>query len=352
MNLSLNAIGSGIRDFFSWWVDELVGLLPERYRRRLRTGRDRLVLAWEGERLRVVRDGRDGLEAPSHYHPDDSAAVSSRLSAMTRGREVVLELAPGEALVTDLTLPAAAEENLRQVLGYEMDRHTPFTASQVHFGFRRMGRRTAGGRLPVRLGVVPRARLDEQLEALALFGLTPNRVQPPGEPDIDLMPATRRASEGRLPSLRTVLVSGVVLVVILALAFPIWNLRHSAKVLRSEAADFAQTADTAQRLRAERDQLLERARAVVDRRSGRPPVAAVLEELASLLPDHTWVMSFQLSGDSVVIRGETPSASDLIGLLQGSPRFRSVGFSAPVTREGNRERFQITMQAMVTEGGS
>lgn len=296
-----------------------------------------------------MRAGRDGPEAPARYHPDDADAVAGRLAATAKGRQVVLELSPGEALVTDLTLPAAAEENLRQVVGYEMDRHTPFTAAQVHFGYRRMGRRTVGGRLPIRLGVVPKARLDEQLEALAVFGLSPDRVQPPGEPGIDLMPAARRGSERRLPSLRALLTGAIILVVVLALAYPAWNLRHSAKVLQEEATDLARTADTAQRLRDERDQLLETARVVVDRRVNRPAVAAVMEELAALLPDHTWLISFQLNGDSVVIRGETPSASDLIGLLQGSPRFQSVGFSAPVTREGNRERFQITMQAVVGE---
>ena len=35
-------------------------------------------------------------------------------------------------LTRNLSLPAAAEDNLRQVLGFEMDRQTPFKADQVH----------------------------------------------------------------------------------------------------------------------------------------------------------------------------------------------------------------------------
>ncbi|MDZ7808874.1 MAG: PilN domain-containing protein [Arhodomonas sp.] len=77
-------------------------------------------------------------------------------------------------------------------------------------------------------------------------------------------------------------------------------------------------------------------------RSGRAVLAA-MEELAGVLPDDTWIWSFQLDGDRLVIRGRTPSASGLIGRIESSPRFRSVGFDADHREEG-KEQFQIAMR--------
>ena len=57
------------------------------------------------------------------------AAVRSLLerNGELRGRARVA-LGPDEVLVRRVTMPAATEENLRQVLAFEMDRLTPFKA--------------------------------------------------------------------------------------------------------------------------------------------------------------------------------------------------------------------------------
>jgi len=74
---------------------------------------------------------------------------------------------PAERVLTrTLSLPAAAEDNLRQVLSFEMDRQTPFKADQIYFDSRVLGRDASGRNLQVELVLLPRAQLDQEIGAL------------------------------------------------------------------------------------------------------------------------------------------------------------------------------------------
>ena len=49
--------------------------------------------------------------------------------------EVILCLPADKVLTRTLTLPLATEENLREVLAFQMDRQTPFTVEQVYYDY-------------------------------------------------------------------------------------------------------------------------------------------------------------------------------------------------------------------------
>ena len=92
-----------------------------------------------------------------------SAADCERLAAETarlrpEDCEVEVVLAPELSLVKEVELPAAAEENLHQVLGFEMQRFTPFRTADVHYDHEVTER--GEGRLRVRLAVVPKRVVD------------------------------------------------------------------------------------------------------------------------------------------------------------------------------------------------
>ncbi len=54
-------------------------------------------------------------------------------------------------LQTHVTMPLAAEANLRQALAYEMDRHTPFSAEEVFFGWHNLSRDREAGQFQFRV---------------------------------------------------------------------------------------------------------------------------------------------------------------------------------------------------------
>ena len=68
-----------------------------------------------------------------------------------------------------LDLPLAAAENLREVLTFEMDRQTPFTADQVYFDYQIVQRDNTNGRISVEMTAVHRADVDTAIQRAAAW---------------------------------------------------------------------------------------------------------------------------------------------------------------------------------------
>jgi general secretion pathway protein L len=77
-------------------------------------------------------------------------------------------------------------------------------------------------------------------------------------------------------------------------------------------------------------------------------VIHVLDALTHLMPDGTWLYQFELNGKEVLMQGESPASSTLIGLLETSPLFRNVTYRSPVTpnRVTGAERFNLSAEVV------
>ena len=58
----------------------------------------------------------------------------------------------------------------------------------------------------------------------------------------------------------------------------------------------------------------------------------VLDTLSRILPDHTYVTELRVEGNKLRLTGVTKDAPSLIGLIEGSGRFRGATFFAPTTQ--------------------
>jgi general secretion pathway protein L len=74
---------------------------------------------------------------------------------------------PGSKVIFKrITLPAPTEENLKEVLGYEMDRYTPFALEDVFFDYKIVARDEAHDSIHVLLMVVKKSVIDYYLTLL------------------------------------------------------------------------------------------------------------------------------------------------------------------------------------------
>jgi general secretion pathway protein L len=346
--------------FWRWWSGELAQLVPERFASL--HGADRAPLLAVDAASAAIVDARPG--APEQ-RVDLAGLDEARRKAAVRG---LLEraggmkmraravLGPQEALVRRVTMPAATEENLRQVLAFEMDRLTPFRADEVYFGYRVLSRDAAAAQLLLQVAVARRELVDARVQALRALGVS---VQGVGLRDeagqgaaMDLLPSEQRG-ERESPRERLVqrgLAIAVVLLFAAALALPLLQ-KRSEWIALNPAVDAARTkAESTSALSQELERQAADYNFLLTRKHGNYSALEILEEVTHLLPDNTWVQQMDLrtvgKTREVQITGETASASKLIEILESSSVLRNAAFRGTVTRgsQPNTERFMIAAE--------
>ena len=205
----------GLSRFWLWWSGELLGVLPDRLRERLLPAGQRLVVDFAGDRVNFVRSkgstakrvgsillSEEELDlAPDRRQVDAVRRIVDRAGL---GGVVGLLRLPREKVLRRLVdLPAAAAENLREVLGFEMDRQTPFKADEVCFDFRIRSHDTQHKRIKVDLVVVPREVVDRVMRLAEAWGLDLDLLDlsvkvPQDDQLFDLLPRARRDARARL----------------------------------------------------------------------------------------------------------------------------------------------------------
>jgi len=105
----------------------------------------------------------DGAEAPSNR---GKLATMKRKTARWRAK-VVLCLPSDSVLQCQVSLPLAVQENLREVVGFEMERFTAFRADEVYYSCRLMHVDRAEKRIAVRLIAVFHARSSRTWSSIA-----------------------------------------------------------------------------------------------------------------------------------------------------------------------------------------
>lgn len=352
----LGRVAGGIGDFFAWWGRELAGLVPGFVRRALSGDRGEAIFAFDGDTLVLARriGGREQslgtVALAGRSQREVRHEARRRLGRLDPDRAtVVLRLPAGRVLLKSIELPFAAEENLREVVAFEMDRRTPFKAGDVYYDQRVAARDAKAQRLEVDLAVAPRRVVHEALAEAARWRLWPDRIEVPGdkragETPLDLMPPRERGGSGLARALRAALVTTALGLLAATLLIPLDHQRQVAGHLREQARMARAEAQAADSLRAEIERRLAGGRGVVERRLATPLALAVLDELTALMPDDSWAFQVQLRDREVQLHGYSPTAAQLIGRFEQSARLSDVRFRSPVTRDPRvgLERFHLS----------
>ena len=351
--------------FWRWWVQELAQLVPERL--STMSGVAAIpVVALEGEDV-VLVEARPGAAArPASRVAMGGLGGDAQRAALrqllesageTRGR-VRLRLARDEALVRRVSLPAATEENLHQVLGFEMDRFTPFRLDDVYFDHRVMSRDSVSGQIAVEIAVARRELVDARVDQLRAWGASVQGVTVEGEAErgaapLDLLPSEQRGqreSGGERWLVPGLAVLALALLVV-ALLYPAYNKRSAAVALIPQVAKAKQEAEAADVIARQLERQVADYNFMVTRKQTTWPVLAYIEEVTRLLPDNTWVQQLDVKTNGrtreVQVTGETASSSKLIEVLEQSSILQNAAPKGTVTRgsQPGAERFVIAAES-------
>ncbi len=351
--------------YFAWWGRQLVACLPPRWRTLVEERSESLLLDLRGNEMIVWRERADHASEygriPRTLPSEAQGAEFQRLRTAIDDPSVrtILCIPAERVLQRTLSLPAAAEDNLRQVLAFEMDRQTPFKADQIYFDSRVLGRDASGRNLLVELVLLPRAQLDQEIGALpagasALDGVDAWRSAPGGERrQINLLPLERRA---RRRDMRLPLILGLIaLAVVLLFVNMDESLTNRAAAVESMRAEVEKSNVEARQVAALRKTLADSvagANFLSDKKRNSPLTVAVLDDLSRRLPEDTFLERLQIENGEIQLQGQAKEAAKLISLLSssaclGDPRLQ--GQIQPDARTG-KERFQITADAKPCNG--
>ena len=333
-----------------WWFGELAALLPAPLRQIWSPGARLLTLIVDGDAVELIPPSSARNIRPMRLAGPLPPAWQSLLHQAQRGAlHVALRLPERCGLQGRMILPLATEENLREVIAFEMDRQTPFTVDKVYFSHRVAGRDKVAQQIIVDLTVVPRSVVMTALAVAARVGLTPETVTIADAMQGNSGNLLPRAGRRRWPARRRLL-SGVLAAAVALTAtagfFRVEQSHQTARALEQDVAAAKQDADAAVRLRTEIARVGAAAQFLVNRKHKVPSVSLLLLELTRILPDEAFLTDLQLTGNDVQLAGSAASATNLIERLNHAAMFADAGFRSPVVRDPrlDRETFNISMR--------
>jgi general secretion pathway protein L len=349
--MAVSSINYQLRLFFSWWGEELAALMPESLLSLFRNGRP-LQLFYAEETLRLVNHGKTGEEVHTNFLSSIDLEDADQKRILAGASEIRLCLEKKKYLIKKVSLPIETEENLREVLAFEMDRQTPFKADQVYYDYVILGRDKQTRTLEVILILAPIDKLTYALGLLNDNEIVINAISPCEEHNglynrVNLLPPEKRERPRKgYRRLNYLLLFAFLALLLANLALPIWQKSSYAKGLEQELADFKKQSAETVALRDKVDQAKLENRFLETKKKRSLQMLQILNELTLVIPDDTWISNFELRDNTIHLHGQSVASAALIPLIDASPLFKNVSFRSPVTqnKQNNTERFHISAE--------
>jgi general secretion pathway protein L len=359
--LKLRYDESPLPRFFDWWLGELRTFLPARWRDRLEVQEAELRLHVEGDSLRVDRAlggavaelVRLPLTPREELRIGFEQAIGENLAGLRR----ILLLPTAQVLRRHLSLPAVARDKLQTMLGFELDRQTPFRADQVYFDARILPHPPNARQLPIELALVQREVLEQHLTALGPLAAAIDAA----DVGVDsqrlgcnlLPPDRRRVRSARALWVNLGLIAATFLLLFLAMGQVVENRQQAAAELQLELERQRSAARGVAQLRDALDEAVSAANFLAVQKIEQPSMLEILTNLTEALPDDTYLERLTVTREGVNMSGQSARAAQLIERLQGAEQIQSpslIGAIQPDPRSG-KDRFNISAPLVAPAGG-
>jgi general secretion pathway protein L len=337
-----------LREFWAWWSSELFELLPGNMQKAIAQRQQKLYVEVVDDEL-LMSLGNHAAQQEVLRLPVDSADAED--ADIPREVQQTIVLLPDDKVLSrHISLPVAAEENLGEVLAFEMDLHTPFTASQVYYDYTILGRDTERQTLTVDLVFAPRDAVDLLVEKARSLGLQTdvvtcrrrdnNNLQP-----VNLLPQEmRRARRFNVKNLNLALTVLLAVLLVAAISIPIVQKNRAIEEIEAQVQAAAAEAREGSDLRQNLEKMADASRFLIEKKATKTLVVELIDEVSRLLPDHTWISRLDLTNAELQLQGQSSASASLIATIESSPRFENARFRSPVVQiaGSDKDRFHIS----------
>jgi general secretion pathway protein L len=305
--------------------------------------------------IRLVEDDDGGFavetagkpeNVPAHIAFADGALSAPNLAPVFRGSRVEIVLQPKRFLFRPLELPARATDFLEGIVRAQIDRLTPWSASEAVFG---CSAPVESGTESITTVIAATTRKVAMTYVDAVSGFHPAAVAvctDVAERNAGRVKVFEQKARGHLDAAHLSRALLIVLgVAVSAALLAVISAAYVVDNLSTQELELArQISQRRAAIRAGIDGGDRSPIAALERRKYETPASViVLDALTQVLPDHTYVTELHLAGNKLQIAGITRDAPSLIPLIEQSPHFTRATFYAPTTRSPSDpgERFHI-----------
>ena len=354
--------------FFRWWIDELKASLPASWRQKLQYAMRRVTFGMDSDSLSVGVDENRSLKVIDSFPLTEAVTLQQeQIHDLLMEKELLesprfLVLGSSSILRKEMKLPAAAEANIAQVLSFEMDRQTPFRASDVYYDWKIIKRDSESGQLTLELFVVPRAEVDKNIDFLTarqvkLAGVDifddASANDNPMTLGLNILPAEQRAGGfSRKAIANMALGAAAVVLLVVVMTQSLYLRAHQVSELEEAIAQVQGEARKVQKIREQIEDTSEAATFLTVRREASPLAIELLADITRLLPDDTYLDRLVIGATSVQLQGKSQNAQQLIELVNSSELLDNASFrgSTRLDARSGLEIFEVNAEVVLAEG--
>lgn len=312
---------SRARQLWQAWLNELRALLPAAVRARVFKQAHERLIDWP-------------LTGPCEQRND----------------ERLILLLPADHLLTQtLLLPTAALRDVHTVIGFELDKYTPYPRDQLQYVARVTGKQ--GALAQVLLVAILRERLQPLLDACTAQGLVLHAVDGRDEQGrrlgVDLLPAEQKTARQRHSRWPRYLVLACCALLISCMALWLNARTRMVEAMQQHVDEQRVQMQAVQNLRRELINSQGAAQYLARLKAGQPTLSSVLVDLTGCLGADTWVEQLEIAdGGGVSLSGQSAKASALITRMKDCKTLSDAQFQGIIQPDADtgKERFSLRAQ--------
>ena len=333
-----------LAEFFTWWRQHMLELVPEALRRGTGPESNALVVDATTPDIITLYRRRSGVEARlSQLRLDEPGMLNLRatLNGRSGGEALLLRLPGSTVLERQVTLPLPAESDIERVLTYDMERLTPFTAEEVYWAYAVESRDRARARLQLRLTFIPRAPVQDLIDTLADCGGRPSLIEadPGSRPCIIRLQHVSATGKIARMSPRAA-AAALAALGVMAVVSPFLKQSLELSAAQSAIDGLAPRIALVNTLRNRIAGAGAGGDAVTSETKRLGDMMEALAAITEILPDDSYLTEFTMRERKMTLSGQSASAPKLISALSDDPRIRNPAFTAPVTKDPTN-RFDV-----------
>jgi general secretion pathway protein L len=345
---------SELKDLFGEWI-AAVAAVVHAVTTRMVSQRRILFVEGDGDSFTARVTSAGALLPQTSFrllHGRPEPGLTPEWLAALRGSRIDILMRSDQVLFRAIDFPRQATDFLHGMIRAQIDRLTPWPASEAVFGITQPVP-TDNERIALTLAATSKQRIEPLVRLAADFGAASlaGLVEAPdagsGSEPVKVFDRRITNAAGTITNVPRVLrlaLLGAGLATVTSLAVT----AYAGMALDAEQQELQQR--IAQRRAALRfNQGSGSAETLLAKRKQTSPSSVmVLEAISNALPDTTYVTELRVEGDKMQVVGLTQDAPSLIRLLEQSPQFARATFFAPTTRSQGESGERYHIEAHVT----